>query len=200
MPDKTAGVDRAPELLDTLMPAFDVREVHDVTVAAAPDRVWGALIEVSLREVPLFHLLMSARELPGRVVGRRWLTGDVSRPLLEQMTTVGFVALGGRPGVDLALGLLTRPWRPGGGKAPAVDARSFMEFEEPGWAKAVLGFSATDVAGGTLLRTETRVQATDPTARRWFRAYWVAVGWGSAATRRSWLAAVKRRAERPGIP
>ena len=197
---QTVGVDRPPALLDTLMPAFEVRDVHEVTVAAESDRVWTALHETSLREVPLFHLLMSARELPGRMVGRRWLTGDVDRPLIEQMTSVGFVALGGRPGADLALGLLTRPWLPGGGEPPVVDAASFMAFDEPGWAKVVLGFSATGAGGGTLLRTETRVHGTDPTARRWFRAYWVAVGWGSAATRRSWLAAIRHRAERPVAP
>ncbi len=64
----------------------------------------------------------------------------------------------------------------------------------------MLGFTVTGVAAGTVLRTETRVQTTDAGARRRFRVYWAVVGWGSGATRRSWLAAVKRRAERGSPP
>ena len=193
----TVGVDGVP-LVDALLPAYDVREVHQVSVGARADRVWPALEEVSLGDVPLFRMLMTARELPGRMVGRRWLTGDLDRPLLDQMVAVGFVPLGGHPGVDVALGLLTRPWRPGGGDGPVVDTEGFLAFAEPGWAKAVLGFAVTGVGAVSVLCTEARVQTTDAVARRWFGAYWAAVGWGSAATRRSWLAAVKRRAEGSG--
>ena len=180
------------------MPVFDVSEVHDVSVSADPGAVWNALQEVTLDDVPLFRMLMAARELPGRLVGRRWLTGDVDRTLLDQMMAVGFVPLERHESADVALGLLTRPWRPGGGAAPSLDAESFLAFDEPGWAKAVLGFTVTGVAAGTVLRTETRVQTTDAAARRRFRAYWAVVGRGSAATRRSWLAAVKRWAEQGG--
>jgi len=185
-----------PVSLDSLMPNHDVSEVHHVTVAATSDEVWAALQQVSLGDVPVFRLLMSGRELPGRVVGRRWLTGEVDRPLLEQMVAVGFVPLEARPGVDLALGLLTRPWLLGRGSIRAADRESFLAFDEPGWAKAVLAFALTAADGDvTVLRTETRVTTTDVAARRLFRAYWAFVGWGSAVTRRSWLAAVKRRAE-----
>lgn len=170
-------------------------ETHEVLVAAGPERVWEALHAVTLRDGPVFRALMTARELPGRLVGRRWLTADVDRPLLEQMEAVGFVLLDDRPPACVALGLLTRPWQPGGGRPPAMDRASFLAFDEPGWAKVVLGFTLAATGAATLVRTETRVQCTDAAARRRFRAYWKAVGWGSAATRRSWLAAVKRRAE-----
>ena len=145
-------------LVDTLLPAYDVRDVHQVSVGAGADRVWPALEEVSLGDVPLFRMLMTARELPGRMVGRRWLTGDLDRPLLDQMVAVGFVPLGGHPGVDVALGLLTRPWRPGRGDGPVVDTEGFLAFAEPGWAKAVLGFAVTGVGAVSVLCTETRVQ------------------------------------------
>lgn len=187
----------APEttILDSAMPAFDVREVHEIVVDAPRAAVWAALHEVSLREVPVFRGLMTARELPGLLVGRRWLTADLDRPIPEQMTTAGFVPLGQRPPAETVLGLLTRPWRPGGGGVATADARAFADFAAPGWVKVALGFTLDDTDGGTRLVTETRVVATDASARRWFRAYWGVVGWASAATRHSWLGAIKRRAE-----
>jgi hypothetical protein len=48
---------------------------------------------------------------------------------------------------------------------------------------------AEPVAGGSLLATETRVQALDGASRRAFRRYWLAVGPFSALVRRRWLAA-----------
>jgi hypothetical protein len=50
-------------------------------------------------------------------------------------------------------------------------------------------------SGGTLLTTETRIQATDDHARRSFRRYWLLIHPGSAAIRRAWLRAIRRRAE-----
>ena len=81
------------------------------------------------------------------------------------------------------MGLLTRPWRLGGGRPPPLDRASFLAFAEPGWAKTVLGFTLQETDGTTLVRTETRVLATDAAAHRQFMAYWAAVGWGSALTR-----------------
>jgi hypothetical protein len=49
--------------------------------------------------------------------------------------------------------------------------------------------------GTTTLSTDTRVLATGPRAKRAFRAYWLAVGWGSGLVRRELLRAVARRAE-----
>ncbi len=47
------------------------------------------------------------------------------------------------------------------------------------------------------LTTETRVFATDSRARRRFAVYWRVIYPGSALIRRSWLDAIKRRAENP---
>jgi hypothetical protein len=63
--------------------------------------------------------------------------------------------------------------------------------------KIVLAFDLKETDGRTRLTTETRIKATDAAARRRFRLYWLAIGPGSAMTRRSLLRAVKRRAEGP---
>jgi hypothetical protein len=44
--------------------------------------------------------------------------------------------------------------------------------------------------------TETRVAGTSPEATRALLRYWVAIRLGSGAIRRSWLAAIRRRAAR----
>jgi hypothetical protein len=183
-------------LLDAAMPAYDVHEVHEARVDARAEAVWSALHELPLRAVPVFCALMTLRELPGILVGRRWLTAEVDRPILEQMTASGFVLLAERRPTETVLGLVTRPWRGDVSRRPD-DAESFRAFDVPGWVKAVLAFRLEPGDSRTRLVSETRVAATDASARRKFRGYWLAVGWASGLTRRAWLDAVKRRAERP---
>jgi hypothetical protein len=49
--------------------------------------------------------------------------------------------------------------------------------------------------GGSRVGTETRIAATDDTARRRFGRYWRLIGPFSSITRREMLAAIRRRAE-----
>jgi hypothetical protein len=78
-----------------------------------------------------------------------------------------------------------------------VSAVEFAALREPGYARAVFNMHAEPApSGGTLLTTETRIQATDDEARRSFRRYWRVIYPGSAAIRRAWLRAIRRRAER----
>jgi hypothetical protein len=181
--------------LDRTMTAYDVREVHEVVVHAAPDAVWTALHEVTLREVPAFRRLMTLREVPALLVGRRWLTSDLDRPILAQMTASGFLLVTERPPTEIVLGLAARPWRPTGVGGGPNDPESFLALDEAGWAKALLAFRLEGSDERTVLLSETRVLATDPSARRRLRLYWLAIGWASALTRKAWLSAVKRRAE-----
>jgi hypothetical protein len=57
-----------------------------------------------------------------------------------------------------------------------------------------LDFVARPEGGGTILSTETRVQALTPRARLAFRLYWLVVGPFSALVRRRWLRAIARSA------
>jgi hypothetical protein len=93
------------------------------------------------------------------------------------------------------LGGVGRFWRASGGLR-RVAAGDFVAFAEPGFAKAAVNFLATPVDDHTLLSTETRVVGTDPAAGRLFARYWRVIRPGSAAIRRAWLRAIKRRAER----
>jgi hypothetical protein len=80
---------------------------------------------------------------------------------------------------------------------PRFDAkRTFLSFDEPGYAKAAISFLVRPERGGSRVITETRVVGTSPDATRALLRYWRAIRPGSGAIRRSWLAAIRRRAVR----
>lgn len=88
-------------------------------------------------------------------------------------------------------------WKARGGVTPDIrEAREFAAFDEPGYARVAVNFSAGTAHGRTVLTTETRVLTTDSGSRRKFGRYWRLIRPGSAMIRRSWLRAAKRRAER----
>ncbi len=75
------------------------------------------------------------------------------------------------------------------------DADAFIDFDEPGHAKVVARLDAIDLGDGTTrLETETLVAGTDPASTRRFRPYWALIRLPSGLIRRSWLAAIDRRA------
>jgi hypothetical protein len=153
-------MDNSGTLLDDMLPSYDVCEEHEVSIDAGLKDVWSALHAVPLRAVPLFRGLMTLRELPALLVGRRWLTADVDRPILAQMTASGFLLIGERPPVETVLGLAARPWRPRGVGGGPRDVQSFLAFDTPGWAKALLAFRLERLGPGdnrTRLVSETRV-------------------------------------------
>jgi hypothetical protein len=109
-----------------------------------------------------------------------------------------FSVLARRPGSELVIGGAGQPWRLAGGDMARVHGLAdFHAFDRPGFAKLALSFKLEPVAGGTRVITETRVDTTDPLARRRFGAYWRVIRVGSGAIRWSWLRALKRHAERP---
>ena len=74
----------------------------------------------------------------------------------------------------------------------------FAAFDRAGYAKMAANFRLAPTAGGGAVRlsTETRVACTDASSARRFARYWRLVRPASGAIRRSWLAAIKRRAKR----
>lgn len=85
----------------------------------------------------------------------------------------------------------------GGNEPAAVRTRKdFLSFAEPGLAKAAIAFLVRPERGASRVITEIRVASTSPDATRAMRRYWRAIRLGSGAIRRSWLAAIRRRAVR----
>jgi hypothetical protein len=159
-------------VLDELMPGWDARERHQRRVPASPRDAVAAAIGIPVAPDPLVRALFRVRGLPGG--------GSVHGAL----RALGFEQLVWED-ERVVLGAAGRPWSRRGRIGPFASAG-------PGEIRMLLELSATEVEGGALLVTETRVAAVDAAARRAFRRYWFAVGPFSALVRRRWLAAAER--------
>ena len=182
--------------LDEHLPDYQWNEVHSTRVAAPPDRVLAAVRELTPREVPLLVALMAVRRVPEAILRRSTakLRRGLDLAILDGMTSGGFVLLEERQD-ELVLGVVGRFWTTDGGVKQLAPA-GFASFDAPGFAKGAMNFHARAADGGTLLTTETRIQATDDSARRSFGRYWRVIGPFSALIRRAWLRAIRKRAER----
>ena len=186
----------ADSLLDELMPCFDVRQIHEKRVSAPADLVYSAVKQVTAREVRVLTPLELLRGLPGFLIGGQPFRPKPSAPLLADFAA-GVVPLGERPGREVVAGAVGRFWRTAGNEAARVRTRAdFVDFSEPGYAKAAIAFTVFPEGASTRVRTETRVVGTSAEATRSFRRYWLAIRPASDVIRRSWLAAIRRRALR----
>ena len=181
-------------LLDQAMPAWDVAEHHQRRVAADLDAVWDALLATPMSDLPVTRALMRVRTFG------RGTPGSPARTVVEALPPGEITRDAPR---ELLLGLVA-PVRLcySSSDLPALRAATVTELQRPlpdGWVRIATDFRLVAAgAGSTTLSTDTRVLASGPRARRAFRTYWVAVGWGSGLVRRELLRAVARRAEAGG--
>jgi hypothetical protein len=195
MGDRNRKLNAGPRsrALDEVMQRFEFGERHARWIDASPGRVWEALLALRMRELPFTRVLMGIRTLPARLSGGLAPGGE--RPLVEEFVEAGFSVLAERDR-ELVLGVVGQFWRLRQLPADQVsDAATFAAFDEPGFAKAAIDLRAEAVAGGTQLTTETRIQTTDPRARRRFGLYWLVIRAGSGLIRRDLLRTVAQRAE-----
>jgi hypothetical protein len=184
-------------LIDDWLPRFDEIEMHSRSIAAPPEAVEAALRALVPGDLRLTGLLMGLRTLPGRLTGRpRPQRGPA--PLLEGVLKMGFVVLDERPGEQVVLGVVGRPWRPRGDGIESIDGpEAFRAYDRPCSVRVAWDFTLLPAGEGrTTLSTETRIAGTDADGTRVFRRYWRLVHPGSALIRRDMLRAVARRAER----
>ena len=185
---RTAGKDR----IDHFLPRWHFHEVHETTVHAPPSRVMRAVHDVSPSEIRFFRGLMAIRGLGLR---RRHPEAE-RRPLLATALRDGFVLLEEDADRELVVGTAGQFWRVEGTRVLVAGPAEFLSFDRPGCAKVAMNFRLRDDGeGGTRVTTETRILGLDDEARRKFGAYWKLIYPGSALIRRSWLAAIKARAE-----
>ena len=142
--------------------------------------------------LPLGRALEGVRLLPARLAGRKH-ESLAGRTFLD-VTPIP-VLFSERPRVVISAGL-SQAWRLlGGVTPPQLDAAALRAWSQPGWITVGMVFRLQSTPLGTLLRTETRVQATDPGTRRAFAAYWLFIRAGSGAIRREVLRIVAHHAE-----
>jgi hypothetical protein len=174
--------------IDDVVPVWDWRSAHATRVAAPPERAVAAVREVSGRDLPLTGALMRIRTL-----GRRSSSHD--RPAIEGMARLGLATLADEGDGGIVVGGILSPWRLRGGHRRVGSADDVRAFAEPGWVRVAAAFTVIPEGAGCRVATETRIAATDETARRRFGRYWRLIGPFSSITRREMLAAIRRRAE-----
>lgn len=191
LPVRSPRLDGPPMVLDAIVPEYQFGEAHDILVRASRERVWRAVLEVRADEIRLFRALSWLRSPHTGGAPEGILNPDASRPILESALATTFVKLSEEPSREIVFGTIVCCGRP---PRPAT-AEAFRALDAPDLARAVMNFRLSDENGGVRLRTQTRVHATSPLARRRFAAYWRLIYPGSALIRRMWLDAIRRRAE-----
>jgi hypothetical protein len=184
---------QARRRIDDFLPVYHFNEVHQTRIRATPERVASAIRAVTPGDIRLARTLMTIRSLGLR----RWDHEAAARPMLDVAASGSFLWLA-REEREMVVGTVGQFWRlRRGERASVTTPEQFVAFGRAGWARAAMDFVVEDEGGGyTRLTTETRVAASDPATRRTFAAYWRVIYPGSALLRRTWLAAVKHRAER----
>ena len=181
-------------LLDDYLPAWQFAEHHETRVHAPVERAYDAVLKVTAGEIRLFRTLTWIRTAPFPNARRREsiLNAPTDRPILDVAASSGFYRLAEAPGREIVLGtLVVVPERPN-----ISSPEQFAALDRPGYAKAAINFRVEDQGGGWCrVTTETRVYATDASARRRFAAYWRVIAPGSALIRVMWLKAIRKRAE-----
>jgi hypothetical protein len=181
------------ELLDRFMPLYDVAGRHRIRVAAPAAITLSAAREMDLLRSPVARAMFKGREL---LLGAA--PDDRSRPhgLLAEIQALGWGVLAEIPDREMVVGAVTQPWK-ADVVFQALPPDEFAAFAEPGYVKIVWTLRADPIGpAASMFSTETRVLATDVTARRKFRWYWSFFSPGMFLIRWASLAPLKAEAER----
>lgn len=191
----TTTIAPAVSAIDTFAPQFQIRERHEIRIAAPADRVYAAIRTVTASEIALFQTLTAIRRF-GQPGPESILNAPEHQPILEVAVNGGFVLLSEVAPREVVVGaLVLAPTGPR--RAGTLTPDTYREVSRPGFAKATMNFLVEpDGAAGSRVVTETRVFATDRATLRRFTAYWRVIYPGSGLMRLTWLRAIKARAEK----
>ncbi len=182
--------------LDHFMPVYQFNEVHTLRVHAPRTEVYRAIKLVTADEIWLFRTLVWIRRAGADAPES--LMNPGKRPLLDVATASGFILLADNPDREAVYGAIVaappgfRPRDPN----RRLQRDDFFTLRLPGFALAAMNFEVTgDGPNACLVRTETRVFATDAATVTRFNRYWRVIYPGSSLIRYSWLRAIQKRAE-----
>jgi hypothetical protein len=192
LPASESRINAVETRLDEFAPVWQFREFHTIRIAAPPARVYEAIKQVRPDDIFLLDTLTWIRR-GGRPMPQSILdAGGRGESMISVALQGGFVSLADDFPKELVVGtVVAAPPGTRGTLTPQV----FQQALPPGFALATMNFVVTpDGPSASLVSTETRVFANNPSARRRFAAYWRLIYPGSAIIRRSWLRAIERRA------
>jgi hypothetical protein len=181
--------------LDQLMPQYEVRERHAVSVSAPAEIAFSAARGVSFQDSRIARTIFALRALPERLRGAH-RAQPARRPLLEEVTVLGWRELVEAPGRQVIMGAVAQPWKQEV-LFRGLPADEFVAFREPGYAKIAWTLEVEPAgSSSSVFVTETRVMTTDPVSRERFRRYWAFLSPGILIIRYEMLRLVKAKAER----
>lgn len=181
------------ELIDRFLPRADVAERHETQVRAPADLVFEVARRMDLLSLPPVRAIFRLRE---KLLGSTPPPADRTRDFVSETLAMGWGRLGERPGRELVMGAVTRPWE-ADVTFRAIEPDRFAEFAEPDLVKTAWTLEAEPTgAARTRLRTQTRALATDDEARRKLRCSWRLVAAGVVLVRWLALGAIRRESER----
>lgn len=182
--------------LDRWLPEYRHNEVHEAVVKAPLDAVRRAVREVTGREIALARPFFALRAVPALLLRKPIPERAYDRRILDAMTAGGFRVLSDTPD-EVVVGVIGKFWLAAAATIPIKSPEDFLAFRTEGYARGAMDFTLRDLGDGRVrVRTETRVQPLGPAATRRFGLYWFFVHPGSALLRRTWMRAIKKRAER----
>ena len=182
--------DERDALLDSFMPAYEVRTRHEIEVAAPAAITLAAARDMDLQQSPIARGIFRAREV---ILRARPGSRPAARGLLAEMQALGWAVLADLPDREVVGGAVTRPWE-ANVVFRAVPAEEFARFDEPGYVKIAWTLRADPIdATHSRFSSETRAVATDAAARTRFRRYWALFSPGMILIR--WLTLGPLRAD-----
>jgi hypothetical protein len=197
LPAPESRIDQPRSQLDDILPAWQFSEFHRIRIDAPPQIVFEAIRQVRADEIVLFRALTWIRR-GGRRTPENILNPGSEKPILDVATRTGFIYLADEPPREVVIG--TAVIVPPDGDFD-LTPEAFRRRLPPGFALAAMNFAVrADGLDRSVLTTETRVHANSPAARRQFGMYWRVIYPGSALLRRTWLQAIRKRAEGSGPP
>jgi hypothetical protein len=166
--------DVMPDVLERLLPVFDMVITEHLVVDAGTDDTYRAARELDFLTVrsPILAAAMFVRGLPAKIRGHGPEPLQQLRLAADSLALPGWLLLGDVPGREVAFGAIGKFW-----KADIewrdVPIERFATFDEPGWGKIGCRFLVRpDGPGRSILTYECRTGTTDPEARRTMARYW----------------------------
>jgi hypothetical protein len=195
LPARTKHVSTPTTKLDEWMPKWQFDEQHSIHIDASPQKVFDAIHAVRADEIFLFRTLIAIRRC-GRPGPESIMNAPENKPLLDVATQTTFIYLADDAPREIVVGTVISA--PHDISKPAKLTPEIFRTElPPGVVLATMNFLVTpDSGGGSTVSTVTRVYGNNVDSVRRFAIYWRIIYPGSDIIRRTWLRAIKRRAEK----
>ena len=189
----SADPDEDDPLLDRFMPRYEVVERHHIAVDAPAGVVLDAAREADLEGSWVARVIFRSREI---LMGATPDARERPTGLMDEVLALGWRVLAETPGREIVVGAVTKPWE-ANPVFRGLEPEAFAAFDEPGYVQIAWTLRADPAGEGrAIFRTETRVRATDASARARFRRYWACLSPGIILIRMVLLGPVKAAAER----